>query len=122
MEVLPRTVTRACECTLPGIELPLKRSPFLLVLSSLRGYSRVLRSRGTKLVINSCTWRYVDPGIQGDSFAINVINELNDTRMDVVTSIVSILGPVSTQLFMSVLSIGTVSINMGTTSSTVAPS
>jgi hypothetical protein len=49
---------------------------------------------------------YDDPGVQGDTFSINVINELQDTSMDVVTSIVSISALVDTQLFMSMYSIG----------------
>jgi hypothetical protein len=60
--------------------------------------------------------------VQGDTFVINVINELDDTRMDVFTSIVSFSGLGKTKSFMSMCSIGTVLTSIAPTLSTVLPS
>jgi hypothetical protein len=60
--------------------------------------------------------------VQGDTFVINVIDELQDTRMDVVTSIVSISDLEEAKLLMSTCSIGTVLTSILTTLSTVLPS
>jgi hypothetical protein len=60
--------------------------------------------------------------LQGDTFVINVFDELQDTRMDVVTSIVSISGLEETKLLMSTCSIGMVLTSIPSMPSTALPS
>ena len=65
---------------------------------------------------------YDDPGLQGDTFSINVFNDLQDRNMDVVTSIVGISALVDTQLFMSMYSIGMASTSIRPIQLMVLPS
>lgn len=59
--------------------------------------------------------------MQGDTFVINVIDELYDKSMDVVTSIVSVPGREEAKLLISMHSIGTVSTSIPSTPSMVLP-
>jgi iron transport multicopper oxidase len=45
---------------------------------------------GNKVSSKALPQRYADPDVQGDTFVINVFDELNDTSMDLATSIVSV--------------------------------
>jgi len=81
-----------------------------------------LRSKGIRLVQKHYAQPYANPDAQGDTFVIDVSNQLHDTSMDVATSMVSISGLDYSVLFMSTFSIGTASNNMASTLTMVLPS
>jgi hypothetical protein len=92
------------------------------VPSLLGGHSRPLQSWEIRLV-QSAVQTYDNPGAwQGDTFVIDVVDELSDTSMDVVTSIVSISDPECFELLMSMFSIGMVFTSIASTPTTARPS
>ena len=72
----------------------LNYTPQLIPLPSVRfllgEHFPPLRSKGIRLVQKHYAQRYTNPDAQGDTFVIDVSNQLHDTSMDVATSIVSI--------------------------------
>lgn len=77
---------------------------------------------GLRLVQKHYAQPHANSDAQGDTFVIDVSNQLNDTSMDVATSIVSVPGLNYSVLFMSTFSTGTVSNNMASTLTMVLPS
>jgi hypothetical protein len=97
--------------------IPLPTASFLL-----GEHLPALRSKGIRLVLKHFVQPYANPDAQGDTFVIDVYNQLHDMSMDVVTSIVNIPGLDYSTLFMFTFSIGTVSNNMASTLTMVLPS
>jgi len=88
----------------------------------LGGNFPALPSGEIRLVQKHYAQWYGDPGTQGDTFVINVIDLLDDPSMDLATSIVSFSDLGETTSFMATSSIGTVSTSIATTLSMVPPS
>lgn len=86
------------------------------------GHFPALRSKGLGLVQKRFARGYANPDAQGDTFVIDVSNQLNDTSMDLDTSIVNIPGLEHSVLFMVTFSIGTVSNSMASTLTMALPS
>ena len=90
--------------------------PLPSVLFLLGEHFPDLRSKGIRLVQKPYHAQpYAKTDAQGDTFVIDVSNQLHDTSMDIATSIVNIPGLDYSVLFMSTFSIGTVSNNMAST-------